>query len=282
MDSGSAAWILHRLLEAETPELRMRAAETWPISEEDAGAIRVVIAQLSDPSTTVRSGARQRLATVDRGRLFAYTMRTLSSGTLEEVAPLNNALSQLGDFLNPLLLETLRTEIETVEHRRLAAYCLGRTGAQEAKDILTDNLHAEDADFAKTCLDALATLLPPGTTSTWLNLLDHPDSYFKTRAVRALAALGEPKSLDALRMILIGQSYPDMQSIALQAVKDYPPEILIPLLIEVMETNPGLAPKALQLLRNRTGMDLGRRPGPWREWLNSQMAGPPSPLVPAQ
>ena len=116
----------------------------------------------------------------------------------------------------------VRTEIETVEHRRLAAYCLGRTGAQEAKDILTDNLHAEDADFAKTCLDALATLLPPGTTSTWLNLLDHPDSYFKTRAVRALAALGEPKSLDALRMILIGQSYPDMQSIALQAVKDYP------------------------------------------------------------
>ena len=281
-DSDSAEWILRRMLETETPELRMLAAETWPISEEDAEAVRLLIGQLSDPSAIVRSGARQRLSEVEKSQVFAYTMRTLSSGTLTDVTALNNALPMLGDFLNPLLIETLRTELETEEHRRLAAYCLGRTGAREAKDLLTENLRGENTDLARTCLDALATLLPPGTTPTWLELLDHADPYFKTRAVRALAALGEPGSFEALRSIVLGQSYPDMQGTALQAVQNYPAEMLVPLLIEVMETNRSLAPRALQALRNRTGIDLGHRPGPWREWLNNQLAGPPAPLVPAR
>lgn len=281
-DPGSAKWVLQRMSESDSPELRRRAAETWPISEEDANTLRSIVPRLSDPAQAVQTGARQRLAEVEPSLVFAYAMRTMSSGALEEVKALDAALPTLGDILNPFLLETLRTELETPQHRRIAAYCLGRTGARDAAGLLEENLRAEDADLAKTCLDALVTLLPPGTTPTWLALLDHPDPYFKTQAVRSLAALGEPNSFDTLRLIVLGQAYPDLQATAFRAMREYPPEAFLPLLVEIMEVNPDLAPTALQMLRKQTGMDWGRHPGPWREWLNRLMSGPPSPLVPGR
>ena len=179
-------------------------------------------------------------------------------------------------------METVRTELEAPEHRRIAAYSLGRMGFQDGATVLESNVWVDDAALARACLDALALLLPPGSTPCWLKLLGHPDPQFRVVAVRALAALGDPKALDALKQILFGQADTDLQSEVLRSLQEYPPELLYPLLIDVMERVDALRPAAARILRKRTNLDLGQRPGPWREWLNSITAAPTPPLMPHQ
>lgn len=279
---GSAAWLLQRMAATDSPELRQRAAEAWPVSEEDERSLQAILRGLSDPAETVRAGARQRLSGVRSSVIFAYVMRTMTAGTAEEVKALDCALPSLGDILDTFLVETLRTELETPEHKRIAAWCLGRAKVMEAAPLLFESTWNSDPELAKTALDALVSLMPPGSTPQWLLLLDHPDPYFKAHAIRAMAVLREPGSFEKLRLISLGQLEPELQMTALRALSTYPDDTLVPLLIEIMEANRGLASYALQLLRQRTNMDLGSQPGPWREWLNTMTAGPVSPLVPGQ
>lgn len=279
---GSAAWLLHRMAATDSPALRQRAAEAWPISEEDEKPLQAILRGLSDPAETVRAGAQQRLSEVRSSVIFAYVMRTMTAGASEEVKALDSALPSLGNILDTFLMETLRTELETPEHKRIAAWCLGRTKVLEAAPLLFELAWNSDPELAKTALDALVTLMPPGTTPQWLPLLDHPDPYFKAHAVRALAILREPGSFEKLRLISLGQLEPELQMTALRALSTYPDDTLVPLLVEIMEANRGLAAYALQLLRQRTNIDLGNHPGAWREWLDTMAASPSYPLVPGE
>lgn len=278
---GSAHWLLRRMAETDSPDLRMRASEAWPVSETDARGMREIIHHLNDPSSKVRTGAQQRLSTQDNALVFSYVMRTMVGGTITDVKSLDTALPYLGNTIGSYMLETLRTGLETPQHRRIAAYCLGRMGVHAASEDLAANLWADDAVLARTCLDALASLLPPGSVPHWIKLLDHPDPYFKTRAVHALAGMYSHKSFDTLRQIALGQAYPELAGEVLRGIRGYPPEILYPLLVEIMEQNKTLRSSALRILRARTQMDLGTRPGPWREWLTRAAAAPPPPLVPS-
>lgn len=280
--SGSAKWLLHQMSTTDSPELRRRAAEVWPISVEDEETIKGIIRALNDPADIVRMGARQRLSAIQADALFAYVMRTMTAGALEDVGALDAALPEMGDILDTFMIETIRTALETREHKCIALYCLGRTKSTQATPLLFDLTWGSDAELSKFAIDALDSAMPPGSTPQWIALLEHPDSYFKAKAVHALASLREPGSFDKLRQITLGQLYPELQVTAFNAVSDYPNESLVPLLIEIMETNRSLASRALQLLRQRTDMDLGSHPGPWREWLNAATSGPVSPVVPGQ
>ena len=278
---GSADWLIRRMAESESPDLRMRAMEAWPLSEDASRDLREIILRLSDPNPMVRASSRQRLRNTDAALVFSYVMRTMTGGSLDAVRELDAALPSMDDDLALYLVETLRTELETPLHKRIAAYCLGRMGAYDASDALAEFLWSDDADLARACLDAMAGLLSPGSTPHWLTLLDHPDYYFKATAVRALAALGNPKALETLRGILLGNAHPDVRQDALRAVSEYPPVTLFPLLIEIMEMNPALSASALAMLRRQSGMDLGRHPAPWREWWGQVTAPPSSPILPS-
>ncbi len=279
--SDSAGWLLERMSVSDSPELRMRAAEAWPLSESDARGVQEIVEGLSDPDSMVRTGARQRLSEQNKALVFSYAMRTMVGGTIEEVKSLDAALPHLGATLGSYMTETLRTELETPQHRRIAAYCLGRMGMHNATEALAAHLWSQDTDLARACVDALALLLPPDSTPYWLELLEHSEPYFKTQAVRALAILGDPKSFDALKRIVLGETHPELQQEALRCISGYPPGMLYPVLIEIMEKNENLRAEAYRMLRGRTGLDLGWRPGPWREWLNTAAAGPTPPLVPS-
>ncbi len=279
--SGSADWLLERMAETDSPELRSRAAEAWPVSEADAEGLREIIRHLADSSALVRTGAKQRLSEQDRALVFAYTMRTMVGGSLEDVKALDAALPFLGDTIGYHMMETLRTELEAPQHRRIAAYCLGRMGIQSAAEVLEPNVWAQDTALAQACLDALALLLPPGSAPCWIKLLEHPEPRFRTQAVRALAALGDPKSFDTLKGILFTSGYGELQGEVLRSLQNYPPEILYPLLVEVMERTLEMRSAAVRILRKRTGLDWGPRPEPWRQWLHSLTTPPAPPLVPS-
>ena len=81
---------------------------------------------------------------------------------MEDVKALDAALPFLGDTIGYYMMETLRTELEAPQHRRIAAYCLGRMGIQNAAEVLEPNVWAQDTALAQACLDSLALLLPPG------------------------------------------------------------------------------------------------------------------------
>ncbi|MFA7691455.1 MAG: hypothetical protein GX117_09035 [Candidatus Hydrogenedentes bacterium] len=279
---SSAAWLLNRMADTDSPELRRRAAEVWPLDEEDEKSLLAIIRGLLDPVEAVRLSAQQRLNAIDDSALFAYVMRTFSAGTVDETKHLNAALPVLAQRINPFLLETLRTTLETHEHKRIAVYCLGQTRESEAAPLLFPMLGNDDPAMAKLALDALYSIMPSGSSAQWMKILDHQDAYFKVRAVRALAFLQEPGSFDLLKQICLGQRYTDMQMTALRAISWYPDDILIPLLVEIMERNRGLSGTAVQLLRQRTGMDFGNSPRYWREWLQKVTQQNAAPLVPVE
>ena len=278
--AGSAEWLLRRMAGAGDPVLRMRAAEAWPVAEDQIRDLDEIMRKLNDPAPEVRLGALQRVNRLDKALVFGYTMRIMAGGNLEQVRLLDAALPQLAEALSELMMETLRTDIETIHHRRIAAYCLGRMGARTAADVLAETAWSDEAELARAGVDALALLAAPEAARHWKELLDHPEGYFKLRAVHALAALRDPNSYEILRQILLGNTHPGMEYETLLAVKGYPPEMLVPLLVEIMEQNQNLRSEVLPMLRHTTGMNLGSQPAAWREWLDRMMRGTSPPLVP--
>ena len=278
----SADWLLRRMAESENPAARRRASEAWPVSDEVMRDLNALVYALADPDPGVRDGAVGRIRAIAPAEVFGFTMRVMVAGDAEQVRALESALPLLSDLLEPFMLETLRTEIETSQHRRIAAFCLGRMGAHRAIDALAEHAWNEDALISRASVDALYAIASPAAETHWMKLLEHAELYFRVQAVRALAVIGSPSAFARLRQIILSEGEETVQSEALAMIADYPGEQLLPLLVEILEINAPLRTRALQLLRARSGLELGARPSDWRAWVNAFLAGPPpSPIMPA-
>jgi len=279
----SADWLLRRMAGSEDPEIRRRAAEAWPVSDAFMEDMNALVRALSDPSDEVRAGAVERLNRLEPALVFGYVMRTMLGGAPDHARALDAALPALEGTLAPFMIETLRTEIETPQHRRIAAYCLGRMGSLNAIETLGEHAWADDMTVARACVEALYAIGASHTTPQWMSLLDHGEPYFRRLAARALAALGGPNAFDRLRLIVLDNNEDAaLQSDILYALSADPSPPLYALLVEALERNQQARPVALRLLRELAGVDFGWDMTAWRSWLDSISAERPPPIVPAQ
>ncbi len=280
---ADANWIVKRMAESDDAAVRKRASEMWPVAETVMEDMDVFIHALADPSEEVRAGALERLKKMDSAEVFGYVMRIMVGGALEQVRAVDKALPAMDGILTSFMMETLRTDLETLLHRRIAAYCLGRMSAVSAVDVLGEYSWSDDDTLARACVDALYAIGAPQSMPHWMALLDHHDPYHRHLAVHALAALGGPNSFERLkRLILSGTEDPTLQSAALRALGQHPPDMLFPLLVEALGTNRALRSTALRMLREQAGVDFGWDMSAWREWLQAQLHEAPSPIVPGQ
>lgn len=279
--SSSADWVVKRMAMADSADLRKRAAEVWPIADDDMENLKQLIRKLSDPDAKVQSSALHRIKQLDKTTVFAYAMRTFAAGILDDVKMLNASLPALHDLLGDLMLETLRTEIEMPLHKRIAAYCLGQMGVHAAVDDLAECVWSDDPSLAHMCIESLARINAPSATLHWRAILDHPDLEFKQYAVTALSTSPNPIGFNILSDIVLGRSHSELQRYVLKSISGYPPLLLFPLLIDVMEQNAFLRKPAADILRQQTQMDLGPDPSAWRSWFNNTFYPSPPPIVPA-
>jgi len=281
--AAGADWVLRRMATSEDAEVRKRASEAWPVNESVIKEMDILVYALVDPDEQVRRGAIDRLYRLESGQVFGYVMRMLVSGAAEQVRALDGALPSLEPVLAPLMAETLRTELETPQHRRIAAYCLGRMKALNAIETLGNYAVEQDGELSRTCADALYAIGTPETTSCWMPMLDHRDAYCRRLAARALACLGGPNALERLKAMLLDENEDlALQTETLQVFGERPPGVLLPLLVDVVEYNSQLRPTALRMLRTYANVDFGGDVAAWRNWLNGLMAPPPPPIVPSQ
>lgn len=279
----SAAWLLRRLHESEDPANRARASEAWPISDATMADMNALMPALLDSAPEVRAAALRRIESHTPYEVFGYVMQTMTQGNAASVHAVNEALPHLESMLGPLMAETLRTELETLPHRRIAAYCLGRMGSAIHADLLAEQAWNKEVELDRACVNALYGILAPQSLPHWFSILEHPDYHCRATAVRALAVIGGSAAFDQLCALILHEGETALQTEALQAVADYPEAQLFPLLVESLERNPDTRPLALHQLRTRAGVDFGADLPSWRRWLEEYMAPPPPPpIIPSQ
>lgn len=280
---ASANWVLKRMATSKDAAIRKRASEAWPVSETTVEEMNALVYALVDHDDLVRQGAIDRLYRLEANQVFGYVMRILVGGAKTQVYAIDAALPLLEPVLTPLMKETLRTELETPQHRRIAAYCLGRMKALNAVETLGQYAVEQDTDLSRACADALYAIGTSETTPYWMQLLAHDDMYCRRLAARALAYLGGPNAVDRLKIMLLDDNEElTLQTETLQAFGNRPPKMLLPLLVDVLEHNPQLRPAALRMLRTYTDEDFGRDISAWRNWVNRLMKSTPPPVVPSE
>ncbi len=277
---NNADWLIKRMAESDGAALRKRASEVWPVTDAFKEDMDAFGHALVDPDAAVRAAAADRIKRLEPAQVFGYVMSVMVGGALERVRALDAALPALQATLTPFMLETLRTEIETPLHRRIAAYCLGRMGALNAVETLGEYAWSDDYVLSRACVDALYAIGTVQTMPQWITLLEHHDLYCRQLAARACGALGGPEIFERLRPIILdAEDELTVQSEALRALGDHPPAMLYPLLVDVLSENRRLRPIALRMLREYAGVDFGWDMNAWREWLRMFMTGPPPPPI---
>lgn len=185
--------------------------------------------------------------------------------------PVNQTLAELRIVMAPGMLSVLSDDAHSVKRRRAAALCLGWMGCGEAADALAKTVWHDDAALALASVEALRRLGSPGLVPVWNGLLDHPSRPVRGMALEALAGLGVPEAFDALRAVAFRERGVDraLQERAISALAQWPAQVSVPVLLDVMERNPSLRALAAQMLRQKTGLNLGDMPGEWRRALEA-------------
>lgn len=261
--------LLFRMRDSSEPEVRARALEMLPLDEARESDFERLFFAAQDPQPAVQQAAWTSLDRCAEKELFAYVIRTLAWGAEDRVRPLDAALPRLGARLEKLMTATLETDLETARHRRAAAYCLGRSGAQAAAPLLAKHAQTDQGDLAQTCAVALSMLRAPDALRDWEAMLTHQDSVIQTVAVGALAELDTPPARRALFETATGQrgaARPAEQEAA-RRVARWPDADSLPALIEIMRVNTPLNALAARLLHEKTGQSFGTSPEPWASWL---------------
>ncbi len=261
--------LLFRMRDADEPEARARALEMLPLDEAKASDFDRLFLAAQDPQPSVQQAAWTSLDRCREKDLFAYVIRTLAWGAEDRVRTLDAALPRLGPRLEKMMTATLETELEAPRHRRAAAYCLGRSGADAAATLLAKYAQTGQDDFAETCAVALSMLRSPGVLHDWEAMLTHQDTTIRTIAVRALADLDTVPARRALFETAAGKreaGRPAEQE-AVRMVGQWPDTDSIPALIDIMRMNTPLNALAAKLLHEKTGQNFGTNPEPWEHWL---------------
>lgn len=261
--------LLFRMRDSDEPQVRARALEMLPLNAAKESDFERLFFFAQDPQAPVRQAAWSSLDRCPEKDLFAYVIRTLAWGAEDRVLPVDAALPRLGPRLDAMMTATLEAEIETPRHRRAAAYCLGRSGAEAAAPLLAKYAQTGQGDLAQTCAVALSMLRSPGALRDWEAMLTHQDTTIQTLAVRALADLDTAPARQALFETALGRREAGRaaEQEAARRVGQWPDEESIPALIEIMRTNTPLNAVAAKLLHEKTGQSLGTSPESWEAWL---------------
>ncbi len=261
--------LLFRMRDSDEPQVRARALEMLPLDEGKESDFERLFLAAQDPQAPVRQAAWSSLDRCAEKDLFAYAIRTLAWGVEDRVRSLDAALPRLGPRLEEMMTATLEAEIETPRHRRAAAYCLGRSGAEAAAPLLAKCARAGQGDLAETCAVALTMLRSPGALRDWEAMLTHQDSTIRILAVRALADLDTTPARRALFETAEAKREAGRaaEQEAARRIDQWPDEESMPALIDIMRTNTPLNALAAKLLREKTGQNLGTSPEPWEKWL---------------
>ncbi len=274
--------LLFRMRDSNDPEARARALEMLPLDEARASDLERLFYAAQDPQPSVQQAAWTSLDRCAEKELFAYVIRTLAWGTEDRVRPLDASLPKLGPRLEKMMTATLETELEAARHRRAAAYCLGRSGAQTAAPLLAKHALAGQGDLAETCAVALSMLRAPSALHDWETMLSHQDTTIQSVAVRALADLDTAPARRALFETAAGkrQAGRAAEQEAARMVGRWPDSESIPALIDIMRANTPLNTLAGRLLHDKTGQNLGASAEAWDHWLQQggQKRGPAAQL----
>ncbi len=282
---GDGFALLDAMMRSADPAARMRAVEGYARFASREALSRLMDA-LFDPDPQVGGVAAQGLRIQLRSPDAAGQRPWLRDRILDRVIALEGApgtsfarnIPELREILGPEMISVLQDATQGVALRRAAALCLGWMRCEEAAGVLVETVLTDDAALAVAGADALYRMGELGLVSVWRNLLQHSERAVRVIAVEALAGLGGPEAFDALCAVALREVAidRDLQERAVAALAQWPSPVSVPLLVDVMERNPALRARAAQMLREKTGMNLGDMPGEWRRALE----GPPTPQQP--
>ncbi len=205
----------------------------------------------------------------------------LSYGSPEEAKIIDNILPDIKPDLEKLLIESFQNYTIPLQERRAIAYALGRIKSIEAVPYLwNETLTNPNYEMKYTCIQALANMPHSLSLEQWLEIAQSSSTNISLLACKAIFDYGGVQSEQCIRKIILGeiQTPQKVREYALSRITDYPINILIPFLIEVMEKNPNLAINSANILKLKTGMDFGPAPQLWAKWweeINTPKNNPP-------
>ncbi len=288
---GDGFAVLDAMMRSADPAARMRAVEGYARFASREALSRLADA-LFDPDPQVGSAAAQGLRLQLTSPDAADQRPWLRDRILDRViasdgapgTPFAQSIPELREILGPDMMSLLQDATQGMARRRATALCLGWMRYEEAVDVLAEAVWADDTALAAASADALYRLGDLGFVPVWRNLLQHSDRAVRVIAVEALAGLGGPQAFDALCAVALREVAidRDLQERAVAALAQWPAPVSVPLLVDVMERNPALRARAAQMLRQKTGMNLGDMPGEWRRALETPSAPqqPAGPVLP--
>lgn len=205
----------------------------------------------------------------------------LSYGSPEEAKIIDNILPDIKPHLEKLLIESFQNYEIPLQQRRAIAYALGRIKSIEAVPYLwNETLTNPNYEMKYTCIQALANMPHSLSLEQWLEIAQSSYTNISLLACKAIFDYGGVQSEQCIRKIILGeiQSPQKVREYALSRIADYPLNILVPFLIEVMEKDPNLAINSANILKLKTGMNLGPAPQLWAKWwkeINTPQNNPP-------
>lgn len=268
-----------RMVHSQVASERLRALEAM-VYADPRGSVEALLHALADSDPEVRSYAVSKLPEVPEEVLFPFIMSVLLYGDQSSVSSITEALPAFADILTPRMLEVFTSADQPLWNRRAAAYALGWMGSRDASPWLAEAIWSADPGFSMTCAEALRMLRDPDAEQTWQNLVLQGGTPFQHLAVGALAELGTRGAYDALLAVASGLAGALPRSTQLRAVyglATWPLPMAVPGLIEAMSRNSSMIRDAAQLLRDRTGQQIGDFPDEWQGWYamtqNPELAG---------
>lgn len=273
----AAETLLNQLFASPQAETRLRAVELCATSGEPAHAGRLAAA-LEDPDARVRERAAAALADIEPGELAGRVLALL--GVPDRAEALSGVLPDLRGVLQQPMLDLLERAEAPQETRILAAYALGQMGGRELAEPLARYASGAQArELALACAWALLNLREPSSLEHWLALSGHEDEHMRALALDGLGTLGGEGAVARLFEIARGDGFngPWLQAQAVRYIGRQPAHEAVPMLVTVMEKNPGMRREAVTRLRQLTRLDFGETPRLWREWLENPAAFMPEP-----
>lgn len=229
------------------------------------------------PSIDAKVKACKKFAHTDRVKFFNDVIHYLSQGTPEQALIIAQVLPYLKQELENVLLEEFSNPQRSHLERRAIAFALGRIQSAQSASLLWNEIQTTNSeDMIYTCVQALTNFPRTISLDQWTQLLQSPYIHVALFSAEVILEWGTAQSEEIIRRALTGEMkvFPRVLETILNRLSQYPIDKLIPLLIEVMKTNPSLTFQASSILKNRTGMNFGPSPQLWEQWWKNQQSQP--------
>ena len=109
-----------------------------------------------------------------------------------------------------------------------------------------------------------------------LQLALDPDPLVRRDALKILSSSSSPRARAALLYAIRNDSSSDVRRQAARGLARFNDDEVLSLLIELLvDSDPGVVVASYRSLQTLSGLNLGARPAPWREWLAARPSVPP-------